>query len=249
MPNSLVLQNYTLESLIQRDDIRSTRQAILNQLNNGNITGILNAFLSNTLVTEFGYVYFKVNGLNNILRTSVSGLERAYVYQGVPEQFSPSEIISFNGDDYISRYELIKLIEYRLDNVPSAKTKLYLEIVKEIYDRVVNYPDFTNLKNAFIEKVQEKRSSLKAARMTEYNIMNCEFTNAIITRDNIIEYEFAHLDAVAHNPFLALNIDNGVIIHKNIHLDMTKKRLNTAQDIYNYCIEHGYLVDWAKVFK
>lgn len=247
MSNSLVLQNYTLESLIQRDDIRSTRQAILNQLNSGNITGILNAFLSNTLVTEFGFVYFKVKGLNNILRTSVSGLERAYVYQGVPGQISPSEIISFNGDDYISRYELIKLIEYRLDNVPSAKTKLYLEIVKDIYNRVVTYPDFANLKNAFIEKVQEKRSSLKAARMAEYNITNCEFTNAIINRDNIMEYEFAHLDAVAHNPFIALNIDNGVIIHKDIHKDMTKKGLNTAQDIYNYCIEHRYFVYWAKV--
>lgn len=78
---------------------------------------------------------------------------------------------------------------------------------------------------------------------SKYNIKYCEFTGKKFNSRS--EVEFAHIHSVITNPELAIDINNGVIILKEIHKDMTKKQLHTYNKMYKYCETNGYSLAWA----
>ena len=88
-----------------------------------------------------------------------------------------------------------------------------------------------------------QRPYLKKARIEKFNIKKCEFTGKIFENDSSVE--FAHIESVVTNPFKALDLDNGVIILKEIHKNITKSNIHSFNELYRFCLENDYALEWA----
>lgn len=240
--NNVALRYYDLQSLTNPLVIDDISAAVLDQLDKGSIDSIAKALYVNTKICVNGVPFIKVQGIADIIRTGNSGLERALIYQGLPGFLPRSEIVSIDGFDHISGHSLCAILDSRIAT-RSGKTKQYLKIALNLYYKIINSEAVRDRKELFLEEVEGKRPYLKTERIKAYNITRCEFTGTKITDYSMVQ--FAHLDSVTYNPNKALDINNGVIILREIHSDMTRKGINTYEETYEYCEVNGYSTDWA----
>lgn len=240
--NELTLRYYDLSELSDPFAISDISKATIDQLDQGNIKSIIDALYFNTKICVNGVPYIKVQGIADIIRTGNSGLERALIYQGLPGFLPRSEIVSIDGKDHISGHSLCAILDSRIAT-RSGKTKQYLNIALNLYYKILNSSDVRDLKEMFIEEIENKRSSLKSERIRAMGITHCEFTGKYI--DDFSKVQFAHIDSVVYNPYRALDINNGVIIFTEIHRDMTRLGIHTFEETFEYCEENNFLTDWA----
>lgn len=233
---------HRLDNLIQINELDLVLTATSRALNSGDITKIVNAFFVNTKVCVNGIPYIKINGLSNILRTGNSGAERPLIHQGVPGILSAAEIVEIDGEEHVSGPSLTALIETR-QLLKTGRTKEYLSIAMQSYHRILNLAVVRDLKDMFLEDIRTKRPLLKTQRIAEFSISCCEFTGAVFNNKSAVE--FAHIESVVSNPKLALDVNNGVIIMKKIHGELTKLGILDFAGMYRYCQEQGYSTSWA----
>lgn len=233
---------HNLNELIQLNELNVALSAASEQLDKGHISSIINAFFLNTKVCVNGIPYIKVKGLSSILRTGNSGAERPLVYQGLKGVIAPAEIIEIESEDHISGPTLISLIHTRI-NFKSGTTKQYLTIALDLYSKIINLAEVRNLKDVFIEQLQSYRPYLKKDRIELFGIKCCEFSGQPFSNYN--DVEFAHIDSVAINPLKALSLNNGVIILKSIHSELTRQRIHTFEEMYKFCQDNNYSTNWS----
>lgn len=240
--SNVAIRYYDLETLSDPFAITDISNAMIDQLDQGNIKSIIDALYINTKICSNGVPFIKVKGIADIIRTGNSGLERALIYQGLPGFLPRSEIVSIEGKDHISGHSLCAILDSRIAT-RNGKTKQYLKIALDLYYRILNSSSVRDLKEMFIEEIEKKRSTLKQERIRFKNITHCEFTGKYI--DDFSDVQFAHIDSVVYNPYKALDINNGVIIFRDIHSDMTRLGINTYEETYEYCEDNNYSTDWA----
>jgi hypothetical protein len=240
--NQLSTRYYDLDKIIDPFVIDDIINIVREQLDEGNIKSIIDALYKNTKILGNGIPFIKVQGISRLFRTSNSGLERVLIYNGIPNLLSRSSIVQIDGYDYISGHSFISILDSRMAN-KRGKTREYLQIAWDLYNKIINSSQIRDLKDIFIEDIEKNRSSLKQKRIETKNITHCEFTNRVI--NNFTKVQFAHLDSIVYNPYKALDIENGVIIFSEIHADMTRLGIHTYEETYEYCESKGYLVDWA----
>jgi hypothetical protein len=233
---------HSLDEVAHREELVLVLDAACKVLDSGHVSSIVNAFFVNTKICVNGIPYIKVGGLAAILRTGNSGAERPLIYQGIPKVLSAAEIIEINGVEHISGPALRALIDARMI-LSTGRTKQYLRVAMQYYEKILSLSQVRDLKDVFLEDIRTRRPLLKTHRIEELNITSCEFTGAFINSRQ--EVEFAHIESVSTNPLLALKIENGVIILKKIHSDLTRKNIHGYEDMYKYCIANGYSTAWA----
>jgi len=234
---------YPLEKISTKNELEIISTFAKDSLDKGHISSIINAFYKNTQICLNGIPYIRVKGVSQIIRTGNSGAERPLIYQGIAGVLAPSAIIEIDGEDYISGPSLLALISTRI-SVKSGITKEYLSIAFDVYNRIVNLPNVRDMKDVFISEIETKRPYLKKARIEKFGIERCEFTGNLF--GNYSNVEFAHIESVVANPFKALDLNNGVIILKEIHARLTKLNVHTYEQLYLFCKDNNYFVDWAK---
>ncbi|MBE9142806.1 hypothetical protein [Planktothrix mougeotii] len=239
--NLPTVRYHNLNEIADKNELEIALKVAEERLDKGHITSIVNAFFANTKIYVNGIPYIRASGLAPILRTGNSGAERPLVYQGIPGIIGGSAIIVIDGNDHISGPTLLALIATR-KSFQSGKTKQYLAIAARIYEKIVENSQVRDMKDAFLQEIAQCRPYLKSERIDKYEICSCEFTGDIFTHSN--QVEFAHIESVAFNPSKALDVDNGVIILKRIHNDLTRKQIHNLDGMYNYCLEKGYFTSW-----
>lgn len=232
-----------LNKLAEKYEIEIALNATFEQLDRGHIASIINAFFQNTKICVNGIPYIKVKGLSSILRTGGSKAERPLIYQGMAGVFSPSIIIQIGGEDHVSGPSLVAALHARM-HFNSGKTYQYLIYASEIYRRIINLAQVRDFKDMFLANINECRPQLKRERIEKHGISCCEFSGTQFT--SLDGVEFAHIDSVATNPSQALNINNGVIILRQIHADLTRNHIHDLAGMYQYCINNNYSTEWAK---
>lgn len=242
MPQLPAVQYHTLDKLVAKHELETAINDITSQLNKGDVTKIINSFLNGTRVRVNGMPYMKVKELGNILRTGSSGAHRVLVYQGMSDVVGASLIIEIEGEEYISGPSLLALVEARMAYT-FGKTKEYLSLAKEIYNKIKNAEQVRNLKDLFIDAINQKRPLLKAERIKKYAIRACEFSGVFFNNAN--EVEFAHIQSVVTAPNQALDLDNGVIIMRAIHAELTRLQVHDYLGMRNYCIKKNYSLNWC----
>lgn len=240
--NPVSVRYYDLSELSDPFSIEDISGATRDQLDRGNVESIVRALYANTKICVNGVPFIKVKGIADIIRTGNSGLERALIYQGLPGFLPRSEIVSIDGLDHISGHSLCAILDSRIA-CRSGKTKQYLQIALNMYYKILNSGAVRDLKEMFLEEIENKRGSLKTERIRAYNIKKCEFTGESF--HDLFAVQFAHIDSVVYNPGKALDVNNGVIILREIHADMTRRGINTYEETYSYCDKNGYSLDWA----
>ena len=227
---------YPLEKISTKNELEVISTFAKDSLDRGHISSIINAFYENTRICRNGIPYIRVKGVSQIIRTGNSGAERPLIYQGISGVLAPSIIIEIDGEDYISGPSLLALISTRI-SIKSGITKEYLSIAFDLYNRIVNLSTVRDMKDIFISEIEHKRPYLKKARIKKFAINRCEFTGNIFK--NYSDVEFAHIESVVANPFKALDLDNGVIILKNIHANLTRLNIHNFEQLYLFCKEKG----------
>jgi hypothetical protein len=240
--NYPTLRYYDLSELTDPFSIDDLSNATLDQLDKGNVDSIAKALYANTKICVNGVPFIKVKGIADIIRTGNSGLERALIYQGLPGFLPRSEIVSIDGFDHISGHSLCAILDSRIA-CRSGKTKQYLQIALNLYFKILNFGPVRDLKEMFLEEIEQKRASLKNERIKFYRINQCEFSGQPFNDTSLVQ--FAHIDSVVYNPGRALDINNGVIILREIHAEMTRRGINTYEETFSFCEEKGYSLDWA----
>lgn len=243
MRNSLPLVVYhQLNSMVDRSELYHIANAATNALNQGHVTGIVNAFFVNTKICVNGIPYIKISGLSTILRTGNSGAERPLIYQGMQNVVAPASIIEIDGDEHISGPTLRSFIDTRIA-FTSGRTKQYLQVAMQAYEQIINLSLVRDLKETFLEDIRSNRPLLKTQRIAMYNITCCEFSG--IQFNHPSETEFAHIESVVTQPLRALDVNNGVVIMKSIHRDLTNRGIHDFEGMYNFCKENNYFTNWA----
>ncbi|EHH1246917.1 hypothetical protein J7H98_004538 [Vibrio parahaemolyticus] len=243
MSTQLTVRSHNLSDLVEKEELSWAVKKVHEELNKGDVVGIANAFYKNTRIAVNGIPYIKIKGLSQILRTGNSGAERILVDRGVFNVVNNSPIISIEGDEYISGSSLVGLIDARINN-SLGKTKQYLEVAFDFYQRVLNSAPVRDLKDSFLRDIESKRSGLKSSRIDRYNITRCEFSGAVYVNRSVVE--FAHIDSVVSAPHKALDIDNGVIILGRIHRELTSQQIHDFDGMYDFCKNNGYSTAWAR---
>ena len=240
--NSLMVVYHRLNELTQRDELDFVIQGTFNSLNSAHLSAIVNAFFLSTKICINGIPYIAIRSLSVILRTGNSGAERPLVYQGICGVISPAEIIEIDGIEHISGPTLRSLIDTRMLQ-SDGRTKMYLKFAMQSYERILNLSQVRDLKEVFLDDIKNNRPLLKTQRIATFNISCCEFTGELF--NNPQEVEFAHIQSVVTNPMLALDINNGVIILKGIHRELTKLGIHDYDGMYQFCKNQGYLTNWS----
>lgn len=235
---------YTLANLDidLRQQVVEYNMALLNCLSSRTLSAIKNAFTRGVLVWRNGLCYIKVSELNNLLRTS-SGASNYYWQQGIAGYSSPSVPHTLGGDIYISGPDFFGLLDARIQST-TGTINLYLKYVRALYISITSSPTFNDLRSSFVGDINGQRSQLKNQRISRYGINCCEFTGVVIFDTSTVQ--FAHVESVVTAPLLALNIDNGVIILKEIHAELTRLGVQDFAGMYDFCVRNNYSITWAE---
>ena len=236
---------YSLDdlNLTMSRDMIEIHSSTLDQLSSTTISGIINALNRTIIVNRFGYIYVNMRALHTLLRTSGIGSANYFVNQGIEGLCSPAEPISFNDGMYITGADFLALVYARIQ-CTSGRQQIYLRCVRDLFIRLSDQQPILNLISLRSEIVSTQRNQLKHRRISSYGITSCEFTGTIFnSRD---EVDFAHIESVDTNPLRSLNIDNGVIILKAIHRDLTSRGIQDFVGMLQYCEEKNYYIGWAE---
>ncbi|OON93213.1 MAG: hypothetical protein ATN31_06865 [Candidatus Epulonipiscioides saccharophilum] len=211
--------------------------------NSRTIVAINNQIMNHTIIdSKTGMLYFRVEGIHNILRTS-RGIARNLVYHGASPELAASSTISHNDKDYVSQPSLMAMIDYSTNLSKGTKIR-YINYVNTSIKMFKSFEYLKNLKDKILSHTMYSRSLMKAKKIKADKIEKCQFTNKVFK--SLKEVEFAHIDAVAYKPFLAGDLKNGVIVLKEIHETMTKQDINDFVAMYKFCEENNYDLKWAE---
>lgn len=188
-------------------------------------------------------LYIKISELSNLLRTGNSGADNYMWQYGISGYSSPSIPHTLGNDICITGPDFFGLLDARIQ-LTVGRINIYLKYVRALYLAITVLPIFNDLRSAFVGDIDNQRSQLKEQRISKYDIRQCEFTGR--TFNSSSEVQFAHVDSVATSPLQALNINNGVIIFKCIHAELTKLGIHDFAGMYDYCQRNSYSTVWAE---
>lgn len=221
---------------------------ILQQLSQGTLSRIKNAFENSMLISSYGELLIKVDNLSDLFRTGNSGAEGLFIRKGIGNSVSPSRMINIENSFYISVFDFEAILSHRIDSASmlGGKKYQYLCYVKKLLEYLKNHSVYRDVRNLYLSQVYEYRSQLK---MDRYNLLPnkcCEFSLRPI--ENIKDFEFAHIQSVVTNPANALNVYNGVLIHRDLHRILTESQVHDFEGMYEFCEFHGLSLEWAEQY-
>ncbi|WHP63924.1 hypothetical protein [Vibrio harveyi] len=221
---------------------------ILQQLNKGTLTRIKRSFESSVLISSFGELLINVNKLDQLFRTGNSGAESVFVRKGIGKSVSPSKMINVESNYYISVFDFESILSNRIDSSSfvGGKKYQYLCYVKMLLEYLKEHRVYRDVRNLYFSQVEEHRPRLKKERYNMLERKFCEFSGERIS--NLSDYEFAHIQSVVTNPRNALNVYNGVLIHKDIHRKLTSNQVHDFEGMYEYCERFGFSLIWAEEY-
>ena len=203
------------------------------------ITAIENSYNQCCFLDRRGVMWFNVERLDGILRTTKC-IAR-HIVSEIPDSlklFVASKI-------YVTGYEVGKLIDSRIQTTGLQSTREYLKYSESIYIAIRDCDSSFNIRASFALESKEKRKGLKSRRVRRYKIKYDELTN------DILKYgaEFSHIRSYAIFSASANDVENGLIVNKQIHKEITAKNINDEDELLNLCIENSWNTEWYEKFK
>jgi len=162
---------------------------------------------------------------------------------GIPGYVTGVDSREIGDSIYITGSDFIGLVDARLQTSIGVST-LYLQYIQAAYYTITSHPQIKDVRVTFIHTIEKMRTTLKNLRIKQENITRCEFTNQEF--DNVRLVEFAHVNGVADDPKKALDVNNGVIILKKIHDELTSLQIQDYAGMYKYFLQNEYSAVWAE---
>lgn len=225
-----------------RNTLINLSDIVINQLTQRHVKAIINAFNNGVKVNNNGAIYIAISYLHTLLRTEPGAANRMW-QDGISSYVSGADSHNINNELYISGPDFIGLVDARIQ-LSYGKTKLYLQYIQAAYYSLTSHQSINDIRTAYAHSIETMRSKLKKERIKEFCIRHCEFSGKEFFDDR--QVEFAHIASVSTSPDTALDINNGVIILKEYHRELTRRHIHDRQGMYNYCEENNFSIEWAR---
>ncbi|WP_439214242.1 hypothetical protein [Duffyella gerundensis] len=244
MNNLPSLKVYTLFDLNIdiKQDVKSLSNFIINRLYASTLNGIISAFNKAIVINPNGAIFINISYLHTLLRTN-RGTANVIWQDGIPGYVTGVDSREIGDSIYITGSDFIGLVDARLQTTIGVST-LYLQYIQAAYYTITSHAQIRDVRVTFIHTIEKMRTTLKNLRIKQENITRCEFTNQEF--NNVRLVEFAHVNGVANDPEKALDVNNGVIILKEIHDELTRLQIQDYAGMYKYCLQNGYSTVWAE---
>lgn len=242
--NSLSTNVYSLFEVgaYVTEDMIDLHESIVSQLHGNTITSIINA-INCSVVHSYGIIYIDMSSLHTLLRTNGRGSANYFVNRGIENISSPVKMINHNDRMYITGPDFLSLVQARI-TYSNGRQKIYLKLVRSLFIKLSDHNNIEQLVNLRRERIDLERNRLKQQRIKIRSITQCEFTETVFTSSN--QVDFAHIESVDTNPFRSLDVNNGVIILKEIHRELTRLGIQDFAGMLEFCENNNYSIQWAE---
>lgn len=203
------------------------------------LTAIDNSYTKCCFIDNSGFMLFDIERLDGVLRTTKSNVR--YMISRLPDESK----IYHEGKIYVRGYEIGKLIDIRIQETGTKATVEYLKYSEAIYKAVRDSESAYNIRAAAALELKEKRKKLKKKRIRKYKIKFDELTGEKLRFGS----EFSHIRSFALFRKIAEDVENGLIVNKDTHSEITKRGVNDEVELLALCEEYNWSTCWYSNFK
>lgn len=204
------------------------------------ITEISNAWNSSSFLDDSGHVWVAEDKIHSILRTSKSNGK--YYLQFIEESAKKT----VNNRTYIMGYKLGSLIDQFIQETGEGTKGMYLRYSEELYRAIRDSDTAKKLRLEFALELSDCRKGLKKARMKKYKLDKDELTGLKLLKKSC---EFSHIRSFAIFPQFGDNVENGLVVNKDIHDVITNAAVNDEEELFSLCVENNWNISWYDRFK
>lgn len=209
----------------------------------GTVTRIMNA-CQNCIVEEDLSIYVSTNSLREILRINASNKINRILADISDDDKLGDGTIKSSQVDYIVFGEVLKLINRELIETRDQSRRLYLKVAEK---SLINMRDCDKLVVLAGQKdiiYNKELKNLKGKRKRTYKIKIDELTGEKLQKDS----HFSHIRSKASYPKLALDIENGLLVNKEIHNIITNLQIEDEDQLEELCKKERWSLEWKKKF-
>lgn len=206
--------------------------------NKGTFTLIKKA-CNEVLGDKFGNVYIKTSYLDVILRT------KKFVVNEILFNMPDEEKVYCDGEIYVKYGQIMKLISERLQCVGSSKTRDYLLLVEEFLLNIRDSEKLLTFRNQIESDFKNEMNKLKGKRKRKYSLIYDELTGEELKRGS----QFSHIRAKSAYPAFALNLENGLVVNKETHTEITRRGIANEEELLVLCKSKNWNTKWFENFK
>ncbi len=201
----------------------------------GTITAINNAWKNSTYLDDYGQVWVETIKLHSILRTNKGNAK--YKVASISDEHK----IIMGNKTYIRGYEVIRLIDKAIEECGIGTKAEYLRYSEKNYNAIRD-SDKGNLLRELVEKNRTKlKKTLKKKRIKLKKVAIDELTGEVLNKR---KSDFSHIRSCSMYPYLADNINNGLVVNKETHKIITEKNINDEDELFDLCKNLGWRLKW-----
>ncbi len=202
-------------------------------------TEIANAWRDSILIDSKGWIWVKKDKLHSILRTSVPNAN--FIALNIEDEYKRT----YDGVIYIRGFKVMEQIIKAQEENGAGTRGVNLEASKQYYEQIHQCDTVKMLRLDYDNQLKIDRSKLKKKRRSTYKITCDELTGQKLKWG----YEFSHIRSYSMFREIANNIDNGLLVNKEVHRQITEYGINNEEELLAFCEENGYKTDWYLKYK
>lgn len=203
------------------------------------VKAIENAWMDCAILDNVGQLWIDKEKVHSILRTNKANAR--YLISKINE----CEKLCLQSKEYIKGTEIGKIIDSEIQRSNTIKREEYLKYSEEFYKSIRDCDRAKTIRKEFSERLNDNRKKLKRLRIKKHNINKDELTNEVLKAKTA---EFSHIRSVAVFPYLATDIENGLIVNKVTHKIITKEGINDEDELLELCFKLKWNTKWYEEF-
>jgi hypothetical protein len=204
-------------------------------LNESTKAAIRNAWDTCSVLDNFGRVWVHSGSVHTLLRTTKNNAN--YLIGGVVDSDKYRE----GAELYIRGTAICQLLDFNIQNARNLQRENYIRFSELFYKAIRDCSRARELRAEFYEHLGRVTGKLKKDRVSSLGIQFDELTNHPLVFQTC---EFSHIRSVSLFPELAGLIENGLIVNKETHDEITKNGINDESELYQLCTIKGWNTGW-----
>lgn len=205
------------------------------------INRIRKAYNSTVYFDDSGVMWIQATKLAEIIRTNKVNAQ--YI---ISNNISDDAKVYSNNELYIRGYEIKGLIEKAIEESGVGTKRQYLKYSEKLFNAIRDCDNAENIRTIYHNQLQSDIKKLKNKRIRKYGIKFDELTGEKLKR---LSAEFSHIRSYALFKSISDNIENGLIVNKEVHKIITKRGINDERELLELCEEMGWNTDWYNKYK
>lgn len=196
---------------------------------------IKNAWINSVILDSNGRVWIETSKIYVLLRTTHATAK--YLLQRIPSDRK----INTDENTYIMGCEFLSLLDEYLQQATTGSKRQYMKFSQNLYLAIRDSDTAEKLRYQYSEIMNEKRKKLKNQRIKMLNIEYDELTKNPLDKKKA---EFSHIRSYALFPNMRLEINNGLIVNKEVHSIITDLGIMDEDELYDLCLEREWSIGW-----